>query len=274
MAEAQWQDSEFKVSKLEELLIGEKSSIRTALGLPLGTDLIIQKWELGPSRWENNLMGEIAKRALSISPEDEQLNHLLQAAKYDKFAKIFAFISNASMSSSSGSTNPFANMTTSIGFYFGVDLVFDVKLASNNMESVRIRKEQLKQDDERLAETLVGQLVEIKKQREYTDSTLAARLTVYDAQKRQFDAGLITLQTLLQTQVLLEDAYINKVRSEEDLTLERITLQRLVIDGDFTKVKGCAAADPPERRRSWRERRRDREKPPTLDEACNGRFID
>ena len=245
MASAQWEESRNRVSKLQELLIAELAGVRTMLGLPLGTTLTVADADLAPTDYENKSVIEIAQRSLDGSPEVMQLSYLVKAAQAGKWAKVFGFMSSATMAGTTTSSNDpvFGNLKAGGAFTFGVDNLVNIKIANNNLALISLRVQQLTEENERLAEVLSGQIAEVKSQQALTTSALNDRLAVYEAQKKQYVFGLISLQTLLQTQVQLTDTYVSNIKSDLDLKMQRLTLERLVIDGDFGKVKGCVAVD-------------------------------
>ncbi len=243
MAFASWQDSKIRISKLQELLIEERSGLRTLLGLPLGSELNVENAELLPSEFESKSAGEIADHSLDVAPEAFQLDFLIKAAKNGKFSKMFGFISSASIGGSAvNNSSPFNSLKASGGFSFGGDNLVNIKIANNNIESILLREEQFKQENERIAEVIVGKMNEAKAQQELSLNALQSRLNVFDIQRRKYEFGFITLQTLLQTQLQLTDSKVNNLKTNLDLKMQRLTLLRLVIDGDFALVKGCVEA--------------------------------
>ncbi|MGZ3789161.1 MAG: TolC family protein [Bacteriovorax sp.] len=242
MASAQWEESKIRISKLQELLIAEKAGIRQLLGLPLGSELSVEDSEVLPSQYENKSAGEIADRSKDIAPEALQLSYVLKAAIAGKFAKLFGFLSAATLSGTSTNNNsPFDGLKASGGFSFGLDNLVNIKIANNNIEAVKLRQEQFDQENEKMAEILAGQIQEGKQQEDLASLALSDRLNVYEGQKRQYALGLISLQTLLQTETLLTDSKVNKLKTDLDLKMQRITLKRMVIEGEFGEVKGCNA---------------------------------
>ena len=265
MASAQWQESKIKSSQLLELLIEEKAGLRTLLGLPLRTKIDVEDFDLLPSPYESKTVYEIADHSLKVAPEAMQLDFLIKAANSGKFAKVFGFMSSASVFGTSfNNTSPFSILKASGGFTFGMDNLVNIQIANNNIESVKLRTQQLKFENERTAEILVGEINEVKFQKVLSGNALRDRLSVYDAQKREYAIGLISLQTLLQTQVQLTDSYVANIKSELDLKMQRLTLMRLVIDGDFSKIKRCKALLIPSRK--TKKNRHD--KGNSLDEVC------
>lgn len=243
MAQASWEESKIRVSKLQELLIEEKSGLRTLLGLPLGAELNVETADLPSSDFETKSAGEIADHSLDVAPEAFQLDFLIKAAQSGKFAKMFGFISSASIGGSSvNSSSPFDSLKAQGGFSFGADNLVNIKIANNNIESILLREEQFKQENERIAEVIIGKLKEAKDQQGLSLSALQSRLKVFEGQKRQFELGLISLQALLQTEAQLTDSKVNNLKTNLDLKMQRLTLLRLVIDGDFALVKGCVEA--------------------------------
>lgn len=264
MAHAQWDEANIRVSKLEELLIEEKAGLRTMLALPLGTELVLEEKELPASEFETKPIGEIALRSLEMAPESMQLISLVKAAKSGKFAKMMGFLNSASVAgTSSNNASPFDALKAGGGFSIGADNLVNLKIANNNIESILLRVEQLKEENEKLAEVLSGKLIEVKEQQELAQSAYNGRMKVFEGQKRQYDLGLITLQTLLQTQSQLTDTRVNQIKTDLDLKMQRLTLQRLVVDGDFAQVKGCTAEAPNEKRGIFHRKKSD-----SLDELC------
>ena len=268
MSAAQWEESKVKVSKLQELLVAEVAGVRTMLGLPLNTVITSEDSEIAASDYETRSAMEISDHSLKVAPEISQMGFLESAAKASKFAKIFGFISSASMSASNSSPNVvFGNLKAGGAFSFGADNIVNIKIASNNMEAIKLREEQLKEENERMSEVIAGQINEVKSQEELTAKALADRLSVYQSQQKEYAFGLISLQTLLQTQIQLTDSYVNQFKSELDLKMQRLTLGRLVIDGDFAKIQGCTATEQPDVHSGGIFHKK---KDLTLDQACNG----
>ncbi len=264
MAQAQWDEAKIRSSKLAELLGEELSALRTLLGLPLGTNLTVEDADLPASGYETKSALEIADHSLEVAPEAVQLQYLVKAAKAGKWAKVFGFMSSASVAgTASSSGSAFGQLKSGGAFSFGADNLVNIKIANNNIESINLRQEQLKQEGEKTAEIVVGSMVEVKEQQDLSQSSLDNRMKVYDGQKVQFELGLISLQTLLQTQSQLTDSKVNVLKTDLDLKMQRLTLQRLVIDGDFALVKGCSAENPAESKGIFH-----RNKEKSLDEIC------
>lgn len=267
MALAQWEESKIRVSKIAELLIEEKAALRASLALPLGTELVMEEKELPGSEYETRPIGEIAQRSLDIAPESVQLNFIVKAAKAGKMAKMFGFMSSASIAgTSSNNASPFDGLKAGGGFSIGADTLVNIKIANNNIDSLLLRIEQFKEENEKVAEVLSGKLIEVKEQQELSQAAYSARMKVFEGQRRQYELGFISLQTLLQTESQLTEIKVNQLKADLDLKMQRLTLQRLVIDGDFSLVKGCSAEALPkdmEKRGIFHKK-----KSMSLDELC------
>ena len=265
MASAQWEEAKIKVSKLNELLVAEGAGVRTLLGLPLGTALNVEDVELLPSAYELKTAFEISERSLQVAPEVNQIEFLIKAAQAGKFAKLFGFMSSASIAgTSTNNSSPFDGLKAGGGFSFGADNLVNIQIGNNNIEAIKLRQVQLKEENEKVAEVLVGQIFEVKDQAELAGRALSDRISVYDAQRRQYAMGLISLQTFLQTQAQLTDSYVAIIKSALDLKMQRLTLMRLAIEGDFSKIKGCTADAPSGKKSIFHH-----EKAHSLDELCH-----
>lgn len=264
MAEAQWLESQFKVSELEKVLIEERASLRTMLGLSIETKFEVTEAELPKSKYEDSPVGIIIERSLAVAPEANQMAHLLVAAKAGKFSKMFGFVNSSSMSgSASESGGAFDNLKAGGSFNIGYENVVNVKIANNNMAALVLRATQLKQENEKTAEIVAGKMIETKEQKDLSEAALANRMKVYQAQLRQYELGFIPLQTLLLTQSQLTDTKVNTIKTDLDLAMQRLTLNRLVVDGFFEKVTGCQPKETEPKRSIFK-----REKAKSLDELC------
>lgn len=243
MAAAQWEESKIQVSKLQELLIEERAGLRTLLGLPLGAAYDVKLVELAPTDFETKSAAEIAQRSIDVAPEMSQIGFLIKAAKAGKFAKMFGFMSSSTLSgTSSDGSSAFSGLKAGGGFTIGADTFVNVKIANNNIEAIQLREDQLREENEKVAEVISGRIIEVKSQKDLTANALRDRLKVYEGQKKQYAIGLIPLQTLFLTQTQLTASYISNIKNDLDLKMQRLTLQRLVIDGDFSRVMGCKAS--------------------------------
>lgn len=264
MSHAQWEESKIRASKLQELLVEEKAGLRTLLGLPLGSELTAEDITLAPSDYESKTVFEVAEHSLAISPEVSQLNFLINAARAGKFSKLFGFLSTSVLAGTgSNGSSPFENLKVSGGFTFGMDNLVNLKIANNSIESLQLRGDQLKMENEKTAEVLIGKLDEVKKQQELSALALLSRNKVYEGQKRQYKMGFISLQSLLQTESQLTESKVNNLKTDLDLKMQRLTLQRLVIDGDFSLVKGCSMVVPEKKKGMFHFK-----KTQSLDQAC------
>jgi outer membrane protein TolC len=242
MAQAQMNDSKTAASKIQELIILEKANLRSLLALPLKTDMQIVVSEIAPSNFEDKSIQEVLDRSLLVAPEVTQLDYLVKAAENGKFSKELGFISQASIGGIANSTNSaFGNAKASGTFSFGLDTISSIELAQNNIDSIKLRQEQLKQENEKTSEVLVGQMHEMKSQLKFSSDSLEERRAVYNSQTREYQLGLISEQTLLLTESQLTNSRVAFAKSNLDYRLQRLALQRLVIDGDFAKVKSCNA---------------------------------
>jgi multidrug efflux system outer membrane protein len=264
MALAQWDESKIRASKLQELVLEEKASLRTLLGLPLGYEMKVDEVALVASGYETQSASEIADHSLQVAPEVNQLAFLIKAAKAGKFSKLFGFMNSASVAgTASGDNSAFGTLKASGGFTFGADNLVNIKIADNNTKAILLRAEQLKEENEKVAEIFSGKMNEIKEQQNLSESAMSSRMKVFEGQKIQYELGLLPLQTLLLTESQLTDSKVNSLKIELDLNMQRLALLRLVVDGDFSKVKGCTANLPEEKRGPFHLK-----KEQSLDQLC------
>lgn len=241
MANAQLKDAQFKLSKLTELVREEKINLKYALGFSVDGEITLEDSTLKASSFEDKGPRTVMNRAFDVSPEIKQLHFLEDAAKSGVFNKKMSFFSTASLSGlANGNNSAFDNLkiggALSIGFDYGVN----ISIAENNLYALKQREVELGVETMMTSEIIVGHMSEVKKQLDLVKDSLKSRLNVYEFQRDQYSLGLISLQTLLQTQSLLADAYANVFKTELDYNTQRVAFLRLIVDSSFSEVKECS----------------------------------
>jgi hypothetical protein len=210
------------------------------LALPIGTELQIESSDVVSSSFEDKSVQEVIDRSMQMAPEVSQLIFLEKAASAGKFSKELGAITQASIGGTTTSQNPaMSNLKPGVSFNFGLSNITSVQLASKNIAAIKLGQEQLKEQNEKTAEILIGQLFEMKSQLQLSNEAFQKRNAVFEDQTFEYKMGAISEQTLLQTQSQLAAARVSLAKSQLDYRLQKLALSRLVIDGDFAKVQGC-----------------------------------
>ncbi|HPI40781.1 MAG TPA: hypothetical protein PLJ21_08240 [Pseudobdellovibrionaceae bacterium] len=85
-------------------------------------------------------------------------------------------------------------------------------------------------------------MTESKSRKQLGEKAEASLRSVYERDLIRYKFGQIDLQSLLQSRTQYNAASIEALRSETQLSLNRIVLHRLVGTDQFSKVKECSAS--------------------------------
>ncbi len=211
---------------------------------------MFQDVSIEESEWERRLSQDLADYALAVSPEKRQIGFLIESAKSERWARIFGFLSGASLSQSA---DPGSNVKLSFselsgaGFLnFGLSRFPMVSLATRNIESLKLRQVELEREFGRLGELSLGSpgyLGTVPNAFERLRLARAAETALdlnYQAVFFRFEAGDgATFQDVLNARLQIPRARTERLRAENDVNLGRIQLHRMAQTWAFAEIRGC-----------------------------------
>ncbi|MGZ3771713.1 MAG: TolC family protein [Bdellovibrio sp.] len=241
-AHAQTAMASYQVSKVDELLNQEISTLRQMLALPLTEHLVIDRTHPEKDAVELLDVQRALELSISLAPEFEQLYYLEQAAKAGKWSQAFAFLSGGSLaetrSTATGNWNPgAASGQMSIGFSYYPK----IQLSSLNIEQVKLQRKQMLLQQTQMVESVFGSIVEARKQVEKTTDAENSWNEYYENEFLRFQLGLTDLLHVLNAANNLTTALTGKIKSQNDLDNQRVTLNRLLLNREFRDVRPCVA---------------------------------
>ncbi|OQW53748.1 MAG: hypothetical protein A4S09_06790 [Proteobacteria bacterium SG_bin7] len=251
LARSQAELSLARVARIEQLLIDERSQIRQALSLPIETEMTFAPNSVPASRWEITSIRDAVTEAMKVAPESKQLEYLLKAADNGKWSKVFAFISGASVGSSSfgggnagngGGLNrsvSFDNLTMRQNVNFGFAYFPAIELAQKNVEAIRLRQRELLIDNTQVLEKVILSIKQAVNRYELAKKAEADFQKVYETAVKRYDLGMESLLNVLIKRRQVTEAATEKVAAESSLNLFRVTLNRALILDEFNVIPGC-----------------------------------
>jgi multidrug efflux system outer membrane protein len=233
-----------RVEKLKVLLSDELALLRQALGLPIQRKMRIARSSLAELSQENWSVDRTLKASMTGSSELAQLEFLTSAAKADRWARIFGFIIGVSASQQAGAGSELRSSLSQFDaggrMSFSANQFPNIQLASRNIESIEIRKEEVRREFTRLVEAVKEKLPSIKNQVLLAAEAEAAMRISFERtlERYQYGAG-VSLIDVLRSRIGIQEATTEKVRAMNDLNLARISLSRILRVGEFAKINGC-----------------------------------
>ncbi|MEK6578017.1 MAG: TolC family protein, partial [Bdellovibrionota bacterium] len=249
---AQTATAALKVAKIMEITIQEEGAMRHALALPLSAKIKFKKETLPATSWESMDPEAALPGVLLIAPEFKQLEHLRDAAKADKWTKIFGFINTSTLSTSSfpGPDGHFSNASLSrlIGTErvgLGFSYIPSIRLSEGNMKELELQTEEMKLQQANVLEVTIQQIVRAKDELNQAEIAEAGFKKVFEIKEKRFNLGSETLFGLLYARVQATEAAIETIRAHGHLNMLRISLDRATLSGYFEAIGGCLANEPP-----------------------------
>jgi outer membrane protein, multidrug efflux system len=240
-AQAQTQTQLLQVSQMTVLLEKEGSAMREMLALPLNAEMIFEDTRPEMQDDENQSPIELSSKFSAVSPEKKQIKHLVEAARLEKWARTFSFISGASMSSASrGESNAsFDNMTRAGSVGIGFGYFPQLELSNLNIQAMELRFKEVELENSRIAEDIATLITEGQKQLEYAIIAENKMADVFETEKIKFESGTIDILRLFQIKNAVLGARISSIKAQLQLDQTRHTLQRALINGNFQRIENC-----------------------------------
>ena len=244
-AKAQAQMAQSQSLGLATLSVQEISILRSALNLPLETELILDQTIASVSSEETASISDVVTKAQAIAPELMQIQYLIQAAEYAKKSTQFSFLGGATLGAqaSPGSSSGVSSSNTRISgsLAIGAAIFPSIKLAGRNVEEVRFQDTQIRQQTTQVLEATLKSITNVQKQVSLTTQAENELNQVYvskEFQYRQMHSATLTDVLLARTQMVAASAA--KEQALLNLNLLRVTLQRSLLSDQFAKIKGCS----------------------------------
>ncbi|MEY4617686.1 MAG: hypothetical protein RJB66_2646 [Pseudomonadota bacterium] len=235
-----------RIGRLNELLVQEMASLKKILNLPVETEIQFLPFEFERSQLEDLELAQAIKKVFEISPERKQVFSFIQAAKQDRFSKIFAFMSGASAGNVTRGLNPnegasmaFGDQVGRFNFQFGYDYWPTIKIAETQIKMLQIRENEIRNELSRVTTEALADKEFIEERMAQASSAAELLERVFIADQKRYGEGLIPLIQVFESQRQWRAALVENLRATTDLMLMRISMDRLIRAGQFSYLKGC-----------------------------------
>jgi outer membrane protein, multidrug efflux system len=242
-AQAQTAMMQTQVRQFEELIAQERASIRQMLGLDLSVDIRFDLFHLDQvDNLENSQAKDLLPVVLKKSPEIAQIEALIQAAKSDKWIKIFSFINSATVSAQVSGQGPGVSFGTVVGqgnFNFGFSYFPNITLSNLNIQDMYLRRRAVVQEQARILESALSSVRSAKLQLASATTAESNFKKAYDAYLTQYTLGTTDLLHVLTAANSLAQASVTRLQAQIDLDSQRVTLNRSLILDKFADIRAC-----------------------------------
>jgi hypothetical protein len=196
-----------------------------------------------PSQFEDLPLQSTLDLAYAASPELAQINHLIEAAKLQQWARAFGFASGFSVSQQSDSGNVRLAFDKLVGRGF-LDIGFSriplVNLSERNIEELELRGVELKREMGRVLSITLDKLPILMNRLRISTETEDRLRQNFARNLARYQLGEgITFDQVLRSRLSIQEATVERVRAQTDLSLVRLNLHRLLRTDEFTKIEGC-----------------------------------
>jgi outer membrane protein, multidrug efflux system len=245
LAETQKDFAEMAATRVRELVVSEHAALRQALALSYDDAISLKPATVEPSEWEGKPLAQALDEALARSPERAQLAHLADAARREKWSRVFGFLGNASMGSNGGGNGEsaslaFSELTGRVSMSLGYSQIPTIALSERNRAELEIRAQEIRLELARSVEVALGQLGDARKRLALATRAEQAIRAVYGAKLAKFELGLESMLSVLQARGQIRDAAIQRIRTTAEIHQLRVTLHRVMLTDQFARIEGCS----------------------------------
>lgn len=239
-ATAAAQTAKGRVSQVDALIQREIAALRKMLALDLNQKITLQKVTLPARSEENQSPVQLLPSVLKRSPEAEQINALAKAATAAKQSAVYSFLTGANWTVS-GSEGNWSLKNSTFGGSGGIGFGYfpQVRLADLTRDELKIRAQEIRLEHARVIEGTLYSISEAQKQVTLAERAVAEMASALEMDLAQYEVGQVVLLDLLNSANGLADAMISKIRAQVDLNSQRISLQRILLVGEFAKIPKC-----------------------------------
>lgn len=235
--------AQVNLSKVQGLVDQEISSLKHALGLPIKTTLALEEFSVTPSDLEEKTVETIYEKSKEVSPELQQMFYLKKAAQEEIRAQQFVFIGGTSIHSPSfkqmDDSVAFDNISVGTSFNLSYAQFPIIELSENRYREIILRAQEIERELADRSEYSWGLVREAKQRDQISLQAEASWRSVYERDLIRYKFGQVDLQTVLISRSQLNNALIESLRSQTQLSLNRIVLHRLLSSDQFDQVKNC-----------------------------------
>lgn len=229
-----------QLSLIDELLDGEIAQIRHVMGLPLPrqANMTVDMNHMSALPEESLNQTTILARAMAISPEEQQAQSLVAAAKDLTGTATFGFLGEASLSvATTGASR--GTVTSGASIAIGGDYLPSIELSSLNTSLMKVRERDVKLELAAMIESALGSVKEVSLQEHQTALAIADAQAAYDATLQLYSTGATDLLHVTTAAANLTVSGVAHAKAMIDLDGQRITLNRVLIKNQFSSIPSC-----------------------------------
>ena len=240
-AKAQVQLALVQISQVDELIAQEKAAIRRMLGLSLDTELEMTTQHFARIEEEKLSAKRLFERIHESSPEQRQIESLIEAAKSAKFTTVWGFLSGSSLNVSTnfGSSSSFGSLTQTSSVNLGFGLFPAIQISHLNIAALKIRKQEISLEQASVVESALASVQEAREQVNYAGQAKDNYEVAFNAELDKFRVGQTDLLNVFLVSNNATAAAATYVRSLADLDVQRVTLNRVLLRDEFAKIPTC-----------------------------------
>ena len=239
--------SQVTSSQWSETTAQEIASLRQVMGLPLSTEIEVAEVDMPASDWEEKPVDAMVTQALSVALENRQIDDLIKAAKDGKYSAAFAFLNSGTLTSQGGSGQnaSLANLAGGISVHFGFEYFPNLSLSERNVTEVTLQKTSLSQQVSQTMESVKGSVYYASQQYNLAAQAESALTDVFQIAAAKYNSGLGSLLEVLTARSSLAQASYARIKAQEDLNQQRVSLHRAMVTDQFSQIKGCTIMPQP-----------------------------
>lgn len=241
LAETNTQNAIGQVHSAQELLAQDDATLRQTLGLSLKTNFAIQTHYMQPIAAENMSPQQVFNKIFNASPEYQQVQSLIAAAKAQKLATSWSWLGGAAAQANRPNGGGSGYTVVGAGTIgLSPSLFPQIEMVQLNVNQLAIQQKEIELQISYLIESSLASIHQAADQvANYTQAETTADqafANILDQYGKLANIGIDSLNLAANT---VQTVALNRIKSQMDLDNQRITFNRLMMTDEFSKVKPC-----------------------------------
>jgi multidrug efflux system outer membrane protein len=240
-ASSQMELARAQVSQIDELLIQEKASLRSMLGLSLKTNITFSKYHLPSVPEENSSAESIYQKVWATTPEQNQIASLIAAAKDAVWAASWGWLGSSSLAVGTGQgASSFGKVSVGTPINLGFGIFPAINLSNLNVAQLKIRQKGIALEEASAIESILGSVGEAKIQLTQSSSAESDSQTYLNDTLGSYRIGTTDLLHVFGAANTATISGVTRAKAQIDVDNQRIGLNRILISNQFKGIPTCS----------------------------------
>ncbi len=231
--------AQVRVLETQQFLNQQYLEMKRAIGVEPKRPIVLDEYQMPSDPSEQWTSEKITDESWEKNSSREQLLALRKSAESDGWSKVFAFFGGASITAHTLDLESYPrlstkNMSAQADFTLSYSQVPALRLANNQLESIDLMIDELKDELSFGVEKFVENLPSLQERKALAEEAESLIISNFQTQLQRYNLGAgASFQDVLNARLSMQQSALKNIEAGRDLDLARVTLHRWLQLGLF-----------------------------------------